>query len=128
MSLREQVTNDEDHEMRWDAFRTLWRGEATRGRSGRTRSLATSVAVVLWLLALFLVFLTWNGLAERADVALQLPYLVSGALSALLLTLIGSAVLLWGVLAESAETPGGGFDEDRSEVTLDLRDGRKAQG
>lgn len=127
MSVRETIAADDDQGMRWEAFRTLWRGDAARGRSGRTRSLATSVAVGLWVVALLLVFLTWNGLAERADVALQLPYLASGALTALLLTLIGSAVLIWGVLADAAEAPSGrGSDEDQADVTLDVRDGRKA--
>ena len=106
MTMADDRPGSVDATIHWAAFRTLWRDDDVRARRGRARGLATIVAVSLWVLALALVFLTWNGAAEHADVSLQLPYLVSGGLTALLLTLIGAAVLLWGVLAEAAEGTG----------------------
>ena len=85
----------------WVAFRDLW--ERQRRESARpVRSIAVLVATVLWAIAILLVFLAWNGAAERIDVWQQVPYLVSGGLSALILTLMGAAVLLFGALAEPA--------------------------
>ena len=101
MTVADKRTDAHDATIDWAAFRSLWRDDE-RATRGRARGVATIVAVSLWSIALVLVFLTWNGAAEHADVSLQLPYLVSGGLTALLLTLIGAAVLLWGALAEAA--------------------------
>lgn len=106
----------------WGAFRTLWSDGDVRSTKGRVGRIATIVAVSLWTLALGLVFLTWNGAAEHADVSLQLPYLVSGGLSALLLTLIGAAVLVWGVLAEAADVG------TAAAADADVTDGAVASG
>jgi hypothetical protein len=83
----------------WSRFRELWDTQR-RERAHPVRSVTTAVAVVCWLVAVLLVFLTWNGAAERILVAEQVPYLVSGGLAALVLTLIGSTVFLYGALVD----------------------------
>lgn len=92
--------------IRWDDFRALWdrAGDERRvARRGRT----DMAAAVLWLGALFAVFVTWNGAAERTSVGEQVPYLVSGGLASIAFALAGSAVFLLGVLgtARQAATP-----------------------
>src|SRR3954452_2336468 len=77
----------------WSRFRELWEGQR-RERAHPVRSVTTTVAVVCWIGAALLVFLTWNGAAERILVAEQMPYLVSGGLRRLLPPLHGCAVLL----------------------------------
>jgi hypothetical protein len=92
----------------WSRFRELWDSQR-RERAHPVRSVTTTVAVVCWLGAALLVFLTWNGAAERILVAEQVPYLVSGGLGALVLTIIGSTVFLYGALVDpEGEDPSGG--------------------
>src|SRR5204862_979646 len=83
----------------WSRFRELWEGQR-HDRAHPVRSVTTTVAVMCWIGAVLLVFLTWNGAAERILVAEQVPYLVSGGLGALVLTLVGSTVFLYGALVD----------------------------
>lgn len=88
--------------IRWDDFRALWDrvGEQRRvARRGRT----DLAAAVLWLAALFAVFVTWNGAAARTSVGEQVPYLISGGLASIALALAGSVVFLLGVLATARQ-------------------------
>ena len=97
----------------WSRFRELWDSQR-REKAHPARSVTTTVAVVCWIAAVVLVFLTWNGAAERAVVAEQVPYLVSGGLGALVLTLVGSTVFLYGALVDpDADEP------DRRRPTAD---------
>lgn len=98
----------------WSRFGALWARQAEAGGHA-LRSVTAWVAVALWLLALLLVFLTWKGAADRPLVAEQVPYLVSGGLTALLLTGIGCSVFLYGVLA----SPASAAEEDGAEVSVD---------
>ena len=108
MAVREESKAGGDGRQRrpiqWAAFRDLWERQRRDVMGPAVRTVTLYVAGGLWAVALLLVFLTWNGARERPLVAEQVPYLVSGGLSALLLTLMGSAVFLYGVLASP---PGG---------------------
>src|SRR4051812_24399016 len=104
----------------WSRFRELWDAQQ-RDRAHPVRSVTTTVAVVCWIGAVLLVFLTWNGAAERILVAEQVPYLVSGGLGALVLTLIGSTVFLYGALVE----PDVDRDEERAPSVASDGDGRR---
>jgi len=102
--MPQQVTPPQDttRVISWAAFREVWDRQRS-GRSHPVRSVTTSIAVLCWVVALVLVFLSWNGAAERIFVAEQVPYLISGAVSALLLTLIGSTVFLYGAVVDRDE-------------------------
>jgi hypothetical protein len=80
----------------WAAFRALWAGQR-RDDSSAARSKSLWITAILWTAALVIVFITWNGASARADVALQVPYIVSGGITALLLTIMGSTVLFYGL-------------------------------
>src|SRR5207244_629022 len=71
-------------------------------RTRPLRSITLLVTTVMWALAVLLVFLAWNGAADRIDVWQQMPFLVSGGLGALILTMMGAAVLIFGALGDSA--------------------------
>ena len=95
---------DGSAEIRWEDFAALWSRVGARIGEG-TRRRKANLAVALWCAALFVVFLTWNGAAGRTSVAAQLPYLVSGGLAALVLTIGGSALFLLGVVEEARTAP-----------------------
>ncbi len=89
-------------EVDWSEFRSLW-GDASQDRDlTRLRSLATTIAIACWVVALVLVAVTWNQVAELGSVAEQVPWLVSGGITAIVLAVIGGAILLGGLLASMA--------------------------
>jgi len=101
------IDTEESVSIRWDEFRTLWdRAGASASRAGRGRT--DIAASTLWVGALFVVFVTWNGAAGKTSVGEQIPYLVSGGLVTISLAVAGSIVFLLGVVsaARSAELPG----------------------
>jgi hypothetical protein len=89
----------------WEAFRDLARGSDETRAGGRGRVLRLA-AYALWVISLVIVFISWNGASSRAFVALQTPYVVSGALTALLLTIIGSSLFLASFLSDAIDTLG----------------------
>lgn len=97
MSDQSHVHDEESVAIRWDEFRILWdrAGEA----SSRGRSRTDMAASALWLAALFVVFITWNGAAGKTSVGEQVPYLVSGGLATVSLTVAGSIVFLIGAVS-----------------------------
>lgn len=86
----------------WAGFQELWGRQRERARTSAT-SAQTAGAVAAWSLALFVIYLTWNGAAERSDFALQVPYLISGGLLVALLTVIGAALYLAGAVRRLLE-------------------------
>jgi hypothetical protein len=88
----------------WAGFRALLPEQtASVGRRGRMLRL---ISYVLWVLALVIVYLTWDGASGRAYVALQLPYFASGALVSALLCIIGSALFIGSFLADAVDQLG----------------------
>jgi hypothetical protein len=92
----------------WGAFRALLPEVRTaRGRRGRQMR---NVAMLLWSVALLVVFFTWNGASSQAYLALQAPYFASGALTVAVLCAIAATLFLSSFLADAIEqmqgTPG----------------------
>lgn len=83
-------------EVDWSAFETLWRPDDQLSSPARLRAVSTVVAAVLWLVSLVLLALTWSEVADRNNVADQVPWLVSGGFVAIVLSVIGAAVYLGG--------------------------------
>lgn len=105
-----EARTDEGASIRWDDFRALWdRTSAESRRRGRTRT--DMAAAALWLSALFVVFITWNGAAGKTSVGEQVPYLLSGGLAMVSLAVAGSVVFLLGVLSAAR-----GDDEHDAEL------------
>lgn len=93
-----QTHTEESVSIRWDEFRSLWdRAGAASSRPSRSRT--DMAAAVLWLGALFVVFITWNGAAGKTSVGEQVPYLVSGGLATVSLAVAGSIVFLVGAVS-----------------------------
>lgn len=88
---------EESVSIRWDEFRTLW--DRAGAASSRGRGRTDMAAVALWLGALFVVFITWNGAAGKTSLGEQVPYLVSGGLATVSLTVAGSIVFLVGAVS-----------------------------
>ena len=86
----------------WASFRALWSADDEIDERGRRGHRVRLAAYGLWVIALIVVFITWNGAATRPYVALQMPYIVSGGLTALLLTIIGSTLFVAGFLADAS--------------------------
>lgn len=99
---------EESVSIRWDEFRTLWDRAGTASSRGRSRT--DMAAVALWLAALFVVFITWNGAAGKTSVGEQVPYLLSGGLATVSLAVAGSIVFLVG--AVSAARAGASTDTE----------------
>lgn len=99
MTTREPLHThtEESVSIRWDEFRTLW--DRAGAASSRGRSRTDMAAVALWLAALFVVFITWNGAAGKTSLGEQVPYLVSGGLATVSLTVAGSIVFLIGAVS-----------------------------
>ncbi|MGC1511778.1 MAG: hypothetical protein WA797_02545 [Acidimicrobiales bacterium] len=92
-------------EVDWSEFRSLW-GDGSQGRDlTRVRSLAITIAIACWVAALILIAVTWNQVAELSGVADQIPWLVSGGISAIVLAIVGCGVLIGGLLASMAPRP-----------------------
>ncbi|HVM53855.1 MAG TPA: hypothetical protein VM262_11705 [Acidimicrobiales bacterium] len=89
---RAEVTREVD----WSAFESLWRPGDELASPPRLRAVSTVIALVLWAVSLVLLGVTWNEVAERNNVADQVPWLVSGGLVAIVLAIIGGAVYLGG--------------------------------
>lgn len=103
MSTDHDTTSGHDTSIRWDEFRRLWdRAGAEAASPGRGRT--DMIAGALWVSALFLVFVTWNGAAGKTSIGEQIPYLLSGGLATLLLSVAGSVVFLVGVASTSARS------------------------
>lgn len=77
----------------WRALRELVSDDpAEHGR--RRRSVAIAVALVAWIGAFVLVWITWDQVASRDVVADQLPFLASSGLAAIVAAIIGGAALV----------------------------------
>ena len=77
----------------WRAPRDLVGDDA--GEHGRRRrSVALTVAVIAWMAAFVLVWVTWDQVAARDIVADQLPFLASSGLAAIVAAIIGGAALV----------------------------------
>ena len=92
----------------WTGFRDLWERQSGRVRNSGTSAM-TIGAASSWVLALFVVYLTWNGASERPYVALQVPYLISGGFVTALLTVVGATLFLAGAIGRLGD--GDGDDE-----------------
>jgi len=90
----------------WTGFRDLWERQSGRVRNAGTNAL-TIGAVTSWVLALFVVYLTWNGASERPYVALQVPYLISGGFVTALLTAVGATLFLAGAIGRLGDAGDG---------------------
>lgn len=77
----------------WGALRELVSDDAAeQGR--RRRSVGLTVAIVAWIGAFVLVWITWDQVASRNIVADQLPFLASSGLAAIVSAVIGAAALI----------------------------------
>ena len=72
----------------------------TGRRVGRAR-IQRRVAVAAWVLAVIAGIASYEGAAGQPELAAQLPYLASGALLALLLVIIGVALMVASALERS---------------------------
>jgi hypothetical protein len=87
------TTEDATQLVDWRALRELVSDDvAEHGR--RRRSVALSVALVAWIGAFVLVWITWDQVATRNVVADQLPFLASSGLGAIVAAIIGGAALV----------------------------------
>jgi len=77
----------------WRALRELV-GEDAVEHGRRRRTVALSAAVVAWIVAFVLVWITWDQVATRDVVADQLPFLASSGLAAIVAAIIGGAALV----------------------------------
>lgn len=89
----------------WQALRELV-GDDGGALGQRRRAVALGAAVVAWLAAFVLVWLTWDQIASRDIVADQLPWLASGGLSVVVLAIVGGACLVVAFLPASSTGPG----------------------
>ena len=89
-------STDITREVDWSAFETLWRPGDEMASPPRLRAVSTVIAAVLWVVSLVLLVVSWNEVASRSNVADQVPWLVSGAFVALVLSVIGGAIYLGG--------------------------------
>lgn len=94
--MAEGTGTEEVREVDWSAFASLWRGDPDMASPPRWRAVSTLLAGVCWVVAFVLVFVTWSEVADRNNVADQLPWFASGGLSALLLSIMGGAFYLGG--------------------------------
>lgn len=90
-------------------FRELWGRQPGQARASAVRGLTTA-ALVAWALALFVIYLTWNGAAEQTRLVLQVPYLISGGFTVAVLTAIGGVLFLAGALHRLAADDDAGPD------------------
>lgn len=77
----------------WRALRDLV-SDDTGEHGRRRRSVALTVAIVAWISAFVLVWITWDQVASRDIVADQLPFLASSGLAAIVAAIIGGAALV----------------------------------
>lgn len=87
----------------WRALRELVSDDAGE-QSRRRRSVALAVALVAWIGAFVLVWITWDQVASRNVVADQLPFLASSGLAAIVAAIIGGAALVVAFLPTSTPT------------------------
>jgi len=86
-------TEDATPVVDWRALRDLV-GDDTGEHGRRRRSVALTVAIVAWIGAFVLVWITWDQVASRDVVADQLPFLASSGLAAIVAAIIGGAALV----------------------------------
>ena len=86
-------TEDPTPVVDWRALRDLV-SDDTGEHSRRRRSVALTVALVAWIGAFVLVWITWDQVASRNVVADQLPFLASSGLAAIVAAIIGGAALV----------------------------------
>lgn len=95
--MSEGTTGTEDvREVDWSAFASLWRTDPDMAAPPRWRAVSMLVAAVCWVVAFVLVFVTWSEIADRNNVADQLPWLASGGVTAIVLAIVGGAVYVGG--------------------------------
>ncbi len=83
-------------EVDWSAFESLWRPGDQAAAPPRLRAVSTVIAAILWIVSLVLLAVSWSEVADRSNVADQLPWVVSGAFVAIVLSVIGGAIYLGG--------------------------------
>lgn len=106
--------DEEPEVIRWERFRSLWDEAHSEHALPRVRRVTELAAGVSWVIALIIVFLTWNGAAERRVVAEQIPFIISGGLTAVLLALMGGVLLIYGAMLQAIRpTDFDGSDEAR---------------
>jgi hypothetical protein len=86
-------TEDPTPVVDWRALRDLV-SDDTSEHGRRRRSMALTVAIVAWIGAFVLVWITWDQVATRDVVADQLPFLASSGLAAIVAAIIGGAALV----------------------------------
>lgn len=86
-------TEDATPVVDWRALRDLV-SDDTGEHGRRRRSVALTVAIVAWIGAFVLVWITWDQVASRDVVADQLPFLASSGLAAIVAAIIGGAALV----------------------------------
>ncbi|MGK2957408.1 MAG: hypothetical protein ACSLFB_03200 [Acidimicrobiales bacterium] len=101
----ESTQIESTQEVNWSEFRLLW-GEGSQGRDlTRLRSLSITIAFACWVISLVLIGVTWNQVAALSSVADQVPWLVSGGITAIVLAIAGGGVLIGGLLASMNPRP-----------------------
>ena len=85
----------------WQALRGLV-SEDVGEHGRRRRSVALTVALVAWVAAFVLIWVSWDQIAARDIVADQLPWLASGGLASIVLAIIGGAAFVVAFLPGSA--------------------------
>ena len=85
----------------WSALRELVSDDVVE-RDRRRRSVALACAILAWIVAFVLVWITWDQIAARNVVADQLPFLASSGLAAIVAAIIGGAALVVAYLPASS--------------------------
>jgi hypothetical protein len=123
-TIKSRESEDEEGEegevIRWERFRSLWDQAHSEHGPPLVRRVTELAAGASWVLALIIVFLTWNGAAERRVLAEQVPFIVSGGLTALLLALMGAVLLIYGAMLQAVR----GSDPKEFDEAADVAGGQ----
>ncbi len=91
--MTEDQANASTPTVDWGALRDLVTADDT-SESRRRRTIAVILAVVAWVAAFITLWVTWDQIASRSNVADQLPWFASGGLATIVLAIIGAACLI----------------------------------
>jgi len=91
--MSEQQPPESTPTVDWSALRDLVADDDARNWR-RRRMFAVIAAVAAWVAAFVAVWVTWDEVASRSEVADQLPWLASSGLASVVLAIIGAACLV----------------------------------